>query len=158
MLWLAKSGDVPPEANQTAGQEAITLARTALEIRTQLHGLEHIDVAHVMRLLADSLEYFNNVDDVEVLHLYERALAIFSRVQSSFNVAASENNLAAAYRASAKRARDASDLDREMKNLELTLSHYSEAVRIYSAIDHVDSADRVAQRCLLYTSPSPRDS
>ena len=35
MLRLAISSDVPPEANQAVGQEAIALARRALEIQTQ---------------------------------------------------------------------------------------------------------------------------
>ena len=69
MLALAEHGDIPPEANQTAGQEAIGLARRALEIQTQLHGTEHQHVANAMRLLADVLDYFNNVDDDDVLRL-----------------------------------------------------------------------------------------
>ena len=76
MLNLAENGDIPPEANQTAGQEAIGLARRTLEIHTQMHGLEHIDVALDMELLANALDYFNNIDNDEVLRLFEQSNAI----------------------------------------------------------------------------------
>ena len=147
MLCLADHGDIPPEANQTVGQEAIALARRALEIHTQLTGLEHEDVATAMSLLADTLDYFDNVDDVEVLRLYEQSIAIQARVEgsSSVNVAVGENNLADAYRQRAMRARTANDVDRELANLELTLPHYRESVRIYRAINRADDADEVAQ-------------
>ena len=148
MYNLAKNGDIPPEANQVAGQEAIALARRALEIFTQLTGLEHEDVANAMGLLADTLDYFNNVDDVEVLRLYEQLIAIQARAEgsSSVNVAIGEDILGTMYHKKAKRARAANDLDRELVNLELALTHYRDAVRIYRAINHVDSADEVAQR------------
>ena len=35
---LSKAGGIPPEGKQKAGEEAITLARQALELNTQLHG------------------------------------------------------------------------------------------------------------------------
>ena len=144
---LAMSGDIPPEANQTAGQEAIGLARRALEIHTQLHGLENEDVANDLSLLADTLDYFNNVDDIEVLRLYEQAIAIHSRVEGmlSVNVATCENNLAEAFRERATRARAANDLHREQVNLELSLPHYREAVRIHRANNHLENADDSAQ-------------
>ena len=147
MLELAKNGDIPPEANQTAGQEAIALARRALEIHTQLHGLEHSDVADDMSLLADLLNYFNNVDDDEVLHLYEESIAIQARVEGSLsvNVAVGEEHLAIAYKNRAARARTVNDLDRELTNLELALLHYREAVRIYRSVNHLNSADQVEQ-------------
>ena len=150
MLRLAEHGDVPPEANQAAGQEAIALARRALEIETQLNGLEHEDVANAMSLLADALEYFNNVDDVEVLRLYEQSIAIQARVEGSLsvNVAICENNLAQAYRIRAERAHVANDLDREMANLERALPHYREAVRVFRAASHVDKAE-VAALCIV---------
>ena len=99
MLNLAQHGDIPPEANQTAGQEAIALARRALVINTQLYGTEHQHVANAMGLLARALEYFNNVDDVEVVHLYEQSISISARVEggSSTNVGAGNKNLAIAY-------------------------------------------------------------
>ena len=148
MYWLAKDGDIPPEANQAVGQEAICLARRALEIRTQLHGLEHARVANAMRLLARSLNYFNNVDDDdEVLRLFEQSIAIHTRVEGSMsvNVAVDERNFAEAYHNRAERARAANDLDRELANLELALPRYVEAARIYRAINYVDSAEKVAQ-------------
>ena len=147
MLHLAQNGDIPPESNQAVGQEAIALARRALEIHTQLNGLEHKDVANAMKLLADALDYFNNVDDDEVLRLYEQSNAIQARVvgSSSVNVAAGESNLALAYRNRAKRAQAVNDLDRELANLELALPHYREAARIYRAINYVDDADEAVQ-------------
>ena len=149
MYELARNGDIPPEANQAAGQEAIALARRALEIFTQLlHGLEHDDVANSMIVLARALDYFNNVDDDEVLRLYEQSIAITARVEgsSTVNVARGEKNLAIAYRNRATRARTANDLDRELANLELALPHYREAARINRAVNRVDSADEAARR------------
>ena len=147
MFNLAKNGDIPPEANQVAGQEAIALARRALEIFTQLTGLEHEDVATAMMLLADILDHFNKVDDDQVLRLYEHSIAIQARAEgsSSVNVAAGEGNMAIAYQQRARRARTANDLDRELVNLELALPHYREAVRIYRAANYVDSANKLAQ-------------
>ena len=147
MYSLAVNGDIPPEENQTVGREAITLARRALEIHTQLNGLENADVANAMSLLANALDYFNNVDDVEVLRLYEQSNVIFAQVEgrSSVNVAISENNLAHAYCRRAKKAHADNDLDREQANLELALSHYGEAVRLYRAINRADKANESAQ-------------
>ena len=149
MLRLAQYGDIPPEANQTAGQEAIGLARRALEIHTQMHGLEHNHVALSMTLLARALDYFNNVDDVEVLRLYEQSNSVTARVEGrlSVNVSAGEHNLACMYRDIAIRARTVNDFDREMANLEQALTHYREAARICRAINLVDRAD-VADRCV----------
>ena len=147
MYWLARSGDIPPEANQAVGQEAIGLAQRALEISIQLHGLEHASAANAMNLVADVLEYFNNVDDDEVLRLYEQSISIQARVvdRLSVNVATSENNLAIAYRRRAKRALVANNLDRTLANLEQALSHYREAARIYRAINYAKDADDAAR-------------
>ena len=71
IYWLAKTGGIPPEGKQKAGEEAIELARKALEIRTQLDGNGSIEVAVRKGNLADALDYFNNIDDDEVLHLLE---------------------------------------------------------------------------------------
>ena len=60
--WRHPTGSEPD--SRTGG-----LARIALEIQTQLHGTEHQHVANAMRLLADVLDYFNNVDDDDVLRL-----------------------------------------------------------------------------------------
>ena len=147
MLDLARNGDIPPEANQAAGQEAIGLARRALEIHTQLHGLEAEDVAADMSLLARALDYFNNVDADEVLRLYEQSNAITARVEgsSTVNVGVGEHNLGVAYNNRAKRARAANDLDRELTNLELALPHLREAVRIFRAVNRVDRVGQAAQ-------------
>ena len=147
MLALAQHGDVPPEANQAVAQEAIGLARRALEIHAQIHGLKHADVANAMDLLARALNYFNNADDDEVLRLYEQSNSIQARVEGrlSVNVAVGENNLASVFEKRAKRARAANDLDRELANLELSLSHYREAVRIHRANNHLENADDSAQ-------------
>ena len=149
MLALAQHGDIPPEANQTAGREAIALSRRALEIKTQLHGTESQLVANAMGLLADALSYFNNVDDDEVLRLYEQSIAIHSRVEgsSSVNVGVGNKNLALVYHNRARRARTANDLDRELSNLEQALTHYREAVRIYRAANRLDRIEG-AEQCV----------
>jgi len=143
MLHLAQSLDIPPEANRTAGQEAIGLAGRALEINTQLHGTEDQNVAGAMRLLADALNYFNNVDDVEVLRLFEQSNAITARVEgsSSTNVGAGKTNLAMMYQNKADRARAVNDVDREMANLELALPLLVDAARIFRAANRVDRID-----------------
>ena len=148
MLRLAEHGDIPPEANQTAGREAIGLARRALEIRTQMHGLEHSNVALAMTLLADALDYFNNVDDVEVLRLYEQSITITARVEGSLsvNVALGEENFAITYRQRAQRARAVHDHDRELDNLQKAMIHYQEAARISRAINLVEKADAADRR------------
>ena len=141
---LALAGGIPPAEKQKAGEEAIELARQALKLHTQLCGAESIEVAADMIALADALEYFNDVDDDEILRLHEQSIAIFRRVEgsSSFNVAAGEGNLGNDYTNRANRAQAANDLDRCMANLELALPHYREAARIYRAINHVDIADK----------------
>ena len=142
---LAKAGGIPPEEKQKAGEEAIALARQALKLHTQLRGTESAKVANDMTTLADALDYFNNVDDDEILRLYEQSIAINRRLEgsSSPNVAAVENQLGSAYVSKAKRAAAANDLDRCMANLEQALPHYREAVRIFEAINHVDNANSV---------------
>ena len=148
-LRLAQDGGIPPEEMQKAGQEAIALARRALEIHTQVHGTEHGNVASDMLSLAGYLGFFNDDDDDdEILHLFEQAIAIFSRVQgsSSVNVATAEGNLGAAYYNRAKSAHTAHDFDRELANLELSLLHYREAAQIYRAINRIDNADRAERK------------
>ena len=146
MLALAEHGNIPPEANQTVGQEAIGLARRSLEDHTQLYGLEHANVANAISLLARVLNYFNIVDDDEVLRLYEQSIAIFRRVEGnlSVNIAAGNRNLATAYYYRARRANAADDLDREFANLELALPLYSESVRLYRYNNFAKDADDVA--------------
>ena len=144
ILEFAKTEGIPPEVKQKAGDEAIALARTALEMRTQLHGIESAKVAGAMGTLAGALDDFNDVDDDEILRLIEQAIAIYRRVEGSLsvNVAVDENKLGYAYVSRARRAHAANDLDQELANWELALSHYREAARIYVAINHVDTADR----------------
>ena len=144
-LNLAKSGGIPPEKKQKAGQEAITLARKALEIHTQQHGTEHVIVANDMCVLAEALDYFNDDGDDEVLRLFQQSLAIYTRVygSSSVNVAIIEDNLGGAYY---KRAIKSIHVpERCVSMLELSLSHFREAARIFRAVGRVDEADRVAQ-------------
>ena len=142
ILALAEGGGISPEEKQKAGEEAIELARQALKLRTQLCGTESSKVSSAMNTLADVLDYFNNVDDDEILRLREQAIAIYSREQgsSSPNVAVCENNLGTTYKMRADRALIANDLDRCMANAELTLHHYREALRIHRANNHVDKA------------------
>ena len=139
---MAKAGGIPPEAKQKAGEEAIELARKALELHTQLHGTESIDVAADMSSLADVLG-IGNVDDDEIPRLYEQAIVIFSRLQgsSSPNVAIGKMKLGNAYKNKATTANAANDLNRCMANLELALTQYREAARIFSIINHVDNTN-----------------
>ena len=145
-LALAQHGGMPAEEKQEAGREAIMLARKALEIDTQLFGADHAQVADDMLVLADLLRYFIDVDD-EVLRLYEQAKAIFVRMQGrlSLNVAVCEMNLGVASFDRANTAYAAHDLDQYVALLQLALTRYREALRIYRAINHVDSADQMAR-------------
>ena len=140
---LAKAGGIPPEEKQKAGKEAIELARQALELHTQLHGTESDRVAGDMITLAGILRHFNDVDDNEIPHLLEQAIAIYSRVEgsSSVNAAAGEHNLGLAYIERAERSEAANDVDRYMANLELALPHFREAARIYRAANRLDDAN-----------------
>ena len=143
ILGLAQAGGILPAEKQKAGKEAIELARKALELHTQLFGTECIQVASDTGILAGTLDYFNNVDDDEVLRLREQMIAIYRRLEGSLsvNVAVGEGNLGNAYSQRASRAEDANDLDRCLANLELALPHRREVARIYSAINHVEKAD-----------------
>ena len=145
ILHLAKKdeGCFPPEEKQKVGEEAIMLARKALEIYTRLDGTNNHKVALCMGTLADVLDYFNNVDDDEVLHLFKQAIAIISRVEgsSALNVASRTNNLGFVYNSRARRARANYDLERVLDNLELALLHYREAARIYTINNLVERAE-----------------
>ena len=147
-LWqLAEHGDMPAEEKQEAGVEAIMLARRALEINTQLCGIASEQCAASMGTLASVLDYFNGVDDDEILRLNEQAKIIHARIQgsSSYNVATGERNLGLVY---AKRAQAAHDLDRYVVNLELALPRFREAVRIYRAINQEDRAIEATQHVI----------
>ena len=143
IFYLARAGGIPPEKKQKAGEEAIALARKALELRTQLRGAESAKAAGAMGALADVLECFNDVDDDEVLRLLEQLVAIYRRVEgsSSLNVAIGEEKLGYAYNKRADRAFAVNDLDRCMASLELSLVHYREAARIDRANNHRDSVN-----------------
>ena len=147
ILSLAEARGIPPEEKQKEVEEAITLARQALEIHTQLYGPENANVADDLGTLARALEHFSNVDDDEVLRLRQQSITTFRRVQgrSSLNVAVGENNLGNMYVRRSTRAQNANDLDRCMVNLELAMPHYHEAVRIYREINHVGNADNTVQ-------------
>ena len=143
-LFLAQAGGIPPAEMQKAGEEAIALARKALEIHTQLHGTESAEVAMDTTTLAGALNCFNDVDDDEILRLHEQANAITIRLEgsSSVNVAVGKSNLGNAYYNRTTRACAANDLDRCVANLELALPHYREAARLYRENNHVDKADK----------------
>ena len=158
---FAQYGDMPAEEQKKAGVEAIMRSRRALEIDTQLYGAESIKIAEDMTLIAQILDFFDHVDNDEVLRLNEQSKAIFARVQGSLstNVAAVETNLAAVHRNRANRAyaahdldrcvanfelalpHAAHDLDRCVVNFELALPHFREAARIYRAINLMGMAD-----------------
>ena len=146
-LHLSQNGGIPLEEKQKAGQEAISLLRRAMEIHTRLHGNGDVKVSNVMGALADALDYFNDVDDDEILRLLERTIAIYVRVYGnlSVNVAGSETNLGAAYLTRATRARAAKDLDREQVNLELALPRFREASRIFRVVNRMDMVERTGR-------------
>ena len=150
--WLARAilgstvaGGIPPEGKQKAGEEAIVLARKALELRTQLYETDNDNVAGSMASLAEMLDYFINGDDDEVLRLLEQAIAIYRRVEGSmgYNVALSEGKLGNAYLRRANRADDAGEKDRAVANMELALPHFREGARIQRANNLIDKADEV---------------
>ena len=145
IFQLARAGGIPPEEKQKAGEEAIDLALQALKLRTQVHETGSARVATNMTVLADILDYFNDVDDDEVLRLHEQSNAITRQTEgnSSYNVAIGENKLGNAYNRRAGRARAANDLDRRLANLELALPHYREAARILQAVSRLDAVEGV---------------
>ena len=143
ILGLARAGGIPPAGKQKAGEEAIELARQALELHIQLCGTESARVANDMTILGGALGYFNNIDDDEILRLHEQAIAIFSRVEgsSSPNVAVAKLKLGIAYVNRSNSAYAANDLDRRTANLVLALPHLREAARIFRVNNHMDSTD-----------------
>ena len=139
---LAQAGGIPSNEKQKAGEEATKYIRQALEIHTKYLGTECPQVAADMIIIADVLDYFNDVDNDEVPRLYEQSIAISSRLEgvNSVNVAVGNNNLGSAYKTRAVRAKAANDMDRCITNLELSLPHYREAVRIYLVLNHTVGA------------------
>ena len=140
---LAEAGGIPSEQMQKAGEEATALARQALKLNTQLHGIESESVASSMLTLADVLEFFNHgdIDNDEVPRLFEQLIAIYSRVEGgvSFNVANCQNNWGTAYFRRA--GRSSKNLDEQLANLEVARQHYVESARIYGAINLIDKAN-----------------
>ena len=147
---LAQAGGIAPEAKQAAGVKAIALAREALEINRQAYGVESTTVATTMEALAEMLDYFNEVDDDEVIRLYEHSISIFARVQGelSVTVAVAEHNLGLQYKRRAIRAHNAHDLDLAILNLNLALPRYCEATRIFKATNRMDYADASVRESL----------
>ena len=146
-LRLSQNGGVSSDKKQKTGEHAIALARQALEIHTQMYGADDDEVANDAGVLAELLDHFNNVDDDEVLRLYEQSKQTFARVfgSASENVGIGEFNLGTAYRNRATRARIANDLDRRMENLELALPCFRTSSLIHRACNHVDTAESAAQ-------------
>ena len=79
--YLAVNDGIEPEEKELVGEEVISLARRALEIDTQLFGIESDKVASDMALLARVLKYFNGIVDDEILRMYEqrRQVAVTAR-------------------------------------------------------------------------------
>ena len=120
---LVKSGDMPQEEKQEAGLEAITLARRALEVDSQLHGRDCEYVAEDLAILASVLDTFSDYEDDEALRRYEQSNLIHTRENGglSVNVAAIQFNLGASYYNRARRAKHANDMDRASAYYELAL-------------------------------------
>ena len=144
ILGSAKAGGIPPEEKLKAGEEAIALARKALELHTQLLGTESAQVAGDLGALADALVCVGGVDDDEILRLREQAIAIYRRVQgcTSLNVAITEFDLGNEYIGRARRAQVANDLDRCVAHLQLALPHLREAARIFGIVNRMDMVDK----------------
>ena len=148
ILGLATSGGIPPEGKQKAGEEAIEHARKGLELRTQVCGTHSAKVAGAMAILAAILDYFNDVDNDEILRLLEQAIAIYRQVEGSLsmNLAGCHNNLGKVHLCRAKRAQSANDEDRELRNLQMALPNLLEAARIARANNHLDKAEQATQQ------------
>ena len=143
---LARYVGIPPEEEQKAGEDAIALARKALEIDTQLYRADDIHIISDMSTLANVLNHFNG-DDNEVIRLYEQVIAIHSRLEgsSTINVAINKHNMGNAYYKRMYNSIAANDLDRCLANLELALPYYREAAVIFGAVNHVDKAKEATE-------------
>ena len=141
IVRLAETTGIPPGEKQKVGEEAIEHARKALELYTQLGKHESREAAAAMGVIAEALDVFNNVDDDEILRLYQQSIAIIRRLEGlSPNVGAAEIRLGAAYGNRANRAEDGND---RISNLGLARTHFNEAARIYRVFGHTDTADTV---------------
>ena len=146
-LKLAKAGGIPPKKMQKAGQEAIALARKALETHTQLYGTVCHKTAIAMGVLAEALDFFNDNCDDEALRLFQQSLDIETRVfgSTSLNVAIHLDKLGTAYIRRSQIAHDANDPGRVEELLELALPKLVESARIFRAINQVEIADRLTR-------------
>ena len=146
-LGLVGAEGIPPAEKQKAGQEAITLARKALEMYTEQLGNESETVANAKLVLAELLDCINDVDDDEVLRLFEQAISCHVRVfgRESVSVAISENKLGVGFYNRAMRAHPGSGVHREQTNLQLSLTHLRESARIFRAIGRIDMVGHAAQ-------------
>ena len=155
---LAQAGGILPEEKQAAGNEAIALARKALQIHQKLagafasagvvaiSGASALQVAFDMGALSQALECFNDDDnDDEPIFLFKQVIDIFSQVASAENVAIYTRNLGALYYKRACKPQTDKDLDRWLVNLEKAVPYFREAGRIYREINQVDSADQTAK-------------
>ena len=144
IFHLSRSGGIPSEEKEKEGAEAITRARQALEINTQLHGTMSEGVAIAMATLANVLNHFKEDCDDEVIDLYKQAIDIHRQLYGnmSINVGVKNRNVGITYYNRANRAHQASDLQREKNNLELALTHLREAAYIYTSINHVEKSER----------------
>ena len=154
---LAAAGGIPPKEKWEAGQEAIALARSSVEIYKK-DGGNRRDVAISVGSLAMVLEYFSDGgDDDEVFSLFKQAIGISTRVQGhvSQNVATSMLNLGNAYTQGAGRAMSANDVDKAVTNLGFAISHFNEAAMIFRQIDRMECAGKAAQ-CIAFVEKKLR--
>ena len=142
-MLSAQSGGIPPEDMKKAGEEAIALARKAIEIHSRLYGANSKEVINNSGILAGALDVFGNGNDDEPIRLYEQAISFRSRIEgsSSINVAIGNRNLCKTHLNRARRAIDANDLVRALASWELALFHCREAARIFRFNNHMDGAD-----------------
>ena len=83
---LGDSGVIPPGEKEKAGEDAIMLARKAMELNTQLYGANDNKVAFSMQVLAQVLGCFVSPNVEEITRLYEQAIAIFSRTEGPSSI------------------------------------------------------------------------
>ena len=148
---------ISPEEKKKAGEEAIPLARKAVAMYTKLHGTDNFRFANALGVLAQALNFFNNLDDDdEVTRLYQQAIDITLRGEGnlSCNLAIDEHRLGEVYNKRAISACNACmsfvstgmmdqaaiQLDRCKINFDLALPHFKEALRVYRAIDREERA------------------
>ena len=144
---LDGAGEIPFEEKKKAGEEAISLARKAVEVAIQQFGAESEQFLQNVDTLARLLDHFNDFDDDEALRLFEESKVIYVRKQgnTSLNVAAGEENLGRLYNNRARRALAARDVDRTTANLVLARTHFLEAARVFRINNHTEKANTAAK-------------